>query len=237
MLDNNNFKFHTTLKLVVINLVFFLLATFVLFSEGSISNLTSIELLGAFNSYAVDKGAIWLFVTSNFLQISFLHFLLNITVLYQLGRVIETFYSSKKLLVAYVVGGIVSGLFTYLFFDDSTVSLGASGSIYALFGILFGATFKNQRYGQGLPIDRNQLMPTVFLGIILSFLPFINWAAHLGGFIAGGVMGYFFNTSIGRSSARIDSRQIEITWIISILIIVLSYLFLLLNLVFKLIEL
>jgi membrane associated rhomboid family serine protease len=82
----------------------------------------------------------WGIITSIFAHFTFMHFLFNMIFLFFVGRLFEQFFSSKKLLVIYIFGGIAGGLLEIAAHElfpaiavNASVIVGASGSIMAIF--------------------------------------------------------------------------------------------------------
>jgi len=83
----------------------------------------------------------WGLITSIFSHFEFFHFLMNMLFLYFAGNMFLQFFSNRRLLHVYIIGGIAGGLFEMIAnsihaFHDSSFSLavvGASGSIMAIF--------------------------------------------------------------------------------------------------------
>lgn len=73
-----------------------------------------------------------------------------------------------------------------------SIAIGASGAIFALGGAL--TMMRPQLKVIVFPIPAPLPLWTAVIGgfIILSFLPFVAWQAHLGGLIVGLVAGYIF---------------------------------------------
>lgn len=75
-------------------------------------------------------------VTSIFTHFDFFHFLFNMVFLYFVGNLFRQFFSDRRMLHVYIVGGIVGGICELIinqFLGKGTIVLGASGSIMALF--------------------------------------------------------------------------------------------------------
>jgi len=78
----------------------------------------------------------WGLFTSIFTHFGFLHFLFNMLFLYFAGGLFKQFFSDRRMLHVYILGGIVGGLCELLanqFLGKGAIVLGASGSIMALF--------------------------------------------------------------------------------------------------------
>jgi membrane associated rhomboid family serine protease len=76
------------------------------------------------------------FVTSIFSHFQFLHFLSNMIFLFFAGSIFRQFFSDRRMLHVYIVGGIVGGLLEVIvhqFTEQYPTAIGASGSVMALF--------------------------------------------------------------------------------------------------------
>jgi rhomboid protease GluP len=155
--------------------------------------------------------------------------------LYQIGFLVEQFYNSRKILIVYILGGIVGSIATFVLSrlqGENIASLGASGAIFAMLGLLIGGTFKRQRYGTSLPFTKESFYPTLVFAFLISFLPGINWMAHLGGFVAGVWLGYIFENSLIPFQRTQDVKLEKGLFTVSIGIFVVSYALLVGNLIF-----
>ena len=144
----NRIKYNIIAKLVLINILFFILTMYIL--PNSIVN----QLVGF--SFLNENFKIWQPITSMFMHAGIIHLLLNMIALYSFKHVFK-FYEDWKFLVLYFTSGIVGYIFQSLLSDPSIPMVGASG---AVFGILGAVTI---------------LEPDSKIQII--FLPFINFKA------------------------------------------------------------
>ena len=85
----------------------------------------------------------WGLFTSIFAHFTIWHFLMNMLFLFFAGQAFEQFFNGKRLLHTYVLGGLFGGLFEVLahtlfpaFQGQSTVVVGASGSVMAIFSAI-----------------------------------------------------------------------------------------------------
>lgn len=144
----------------------------------------------------VHEGEWWRLWSSMFVHMNFAHILFNMWGLFALGRLLEKAYGSRRLFIIYMLSGLV-GAFASVYFTDAP-SGGASGAIYGLAGALgvFGMKFRRElppRVSRSLTTG---MMPWIVLGIGIGFLdaiPFDN-AAHIGGFLSGGVIALFMRS-------------------------------------------
>ncbi|MHC0552410.1 rhomboid family intramembrane serine protease [Salinicoccus jeotgali] len=175
-----------TYLLTAINLVVFLLNLILIHIVGSFQ-LT--EQLAVSHS-AVVSGDLYRLLSSSFLHVTVEHFLFNIFALFIAGKFIEVLYGKWRLAIAYVLTGILSSLFSLVFITEGA-SLGASGAVYGLIGILIVHLLIRGK------IDLKLLLQVAILFVVLSFISQImaniNHYAHFGGLLLGGLLGILFN--------------------------------------------
>jgi membrane associated rhomboid family serine protease len=81
------------------------------------------------------------------------------------------------------------------------VSIGASGAVFALFGAVFVL-------GRRLNLDLRAVGILLAVNLVLTFLiPRISWTGHIGGLIAGLVLGAVFAYAVG-SAAQASRRTL-----------------------------
>lgn len=190
---------------------------------------SQVLIFGAFVTSGITQGMFWLFVTSAFLHFSIFHVFLNMVALFDIGRIIEREFSNKILLFIFTFGAILGSIFTYLLSSiqgSNIMSIGASGGIFALIGFLFHKIFIQKEDFAG--INSSAITNSLILALVISFLPQVNWVAHLGGFIFGILVSMFFGRNYTSLSFR--DRFLNIGYALSIIVIILSYSLLLLNL-------
>jgi membrane associated rhomboid family serine protease len=133
----------------------------------------------------------WRLFTSLFLHAGIAHIFFNMWALASFGPLVERLYGSPHYLLLYVLAGILASL-TSTAWHPAANSVGASGAIFGICGALLAAPL---RVGQSFPADILRPVRSsafVFLGWALyaSFRSQgVDYAAHLGGFSAGFVLG------------------------------------------------
>jgi membrane associated rhomboid family serine protease len=82
----------------------------------------------------------WSIITYGFLHAGFLHILINLIALFYIGKLFIEYFTQKQLLTFYILGTVFGGLlflvsYTYfpLFKNQSTILVGASAGISAIF--------------------------------------------------------------------------------------------------------
>jgi len=183
---------------------------------GGIQGMAMLRL-GAKYGPLVYAGEWWRLVTAMFLHAGLLHIGMNLWCLFDLGPEVEGMFGMSKYIVLYLVTGVL-GYVVSLFWSPMGISLGASGAIMGLVGILIGATFHHGQLGKEY---RSMLWRwVIYIAIFGIFFPVDN-AAHFGGLIAGLVLGYLIPEGVP------ETRPAENLWnalaVISVVIIAGSF--------------
>ncbi len=196
----------------------FLIACLFLFflmkASGVDENPTGVLIAyGAKVNSLIDRGEWWRFVTPIFLHggpsIGWIHLLVNMYGLFILGPYVEKLYGSAKFTVFWVLTGIGGtlgsyltvrpdrgdgALETFLFRTADVPSVGASGALFGLVGVLFvfGIKFRRElpegfkrAFGTGM-------LPMIAINLFIGYaIPIIDNAAHLGGLFTGMLIAAF----------------------------------------------
>lgn len=135
----------------------------------------------------IVQGEWWRLVTPVFLHGGLLHIGMNTWVLLDLGPMVENLYGRAKYWVMYLLCGIGGAVGSFLWRPYS-LSIGASGAIFGLIGVLIGRTYQYHRTHPSP--ERSMLVSWAVRMLILGMLPGIDNAAHIGGLITGLALGY-----------------------------------------------
>jgi membrane associated rhomboid family serine protease len=134
----------------------------------------------------IRAGEVWRLLTAMFLHLGLGHLIFNCSALAEFGRAVENLYGRRRLLLVYFTAGIVG--FAASFITMPQPSIGASGGIFGLMGVLITVGF---RYRHRLPVNARRRLTVemaicIGINIALGLLAtFIDNAAHIGGLIAG----------------------------------------------------
>ena len=136
----------------------------------------------------IKSGEWWRLLTSTFLHGGLMHILANMYGLLFVGIFLEPLLGRTKYLTAYLLTGILASIAS-IWWYDATVSVGASGAIFGLYGI-FLALLLTKVY----PPDfaKSFLISTaIFVGfnLLMGLTGGIDNAAHIGGLLSGFVIG------------------------------------------------
>jgi rhomboid protease GluP len=86
------------------------------------------------------EGEWWRLITGSFLHNGFIQFALNMYALIAIGWMIEPQIGKANFLGAYLSAAVVSGMTNLLWLDDATVSTGAAGAIFGVYGVFMAYT-------------------------------------------------------------------------------------------------
>lgn len=169
-----------TSTLLFINILVFIIMSF---SGGSKNTQTLIEF-GAMIHHPEHSGEIWRYISSMFIHIGFDHLLFNSFALFLFSPPLERILGKLKFLIVYIGSGIAGNLLSVLVITSVTVSAGASGAIYGVFGAFVFISLYRKRLIDAQ--SRKTLYIILIIGVIHSlFNPAVNIYAHFGGFIGG----------------------------------------------------
>lgn len=138
---------------------------------------------GALVGIFVADGEIWRLVTSAFLHAGLLHLLFNMYALYLFGPFVERALGTVRFIVAYATVAIAGSVFVYLLAPPAVATIGASGAVFGLFGMAMMLLLKAKQ-------DITTLLVLLAINAFISVAGSnISWQGHLGGFVAGVVLG------------------------------------------------
>jgi len=141
----------------------------------------------------------WRMLTSAFLHswTSIWHILFNLYTLLVFGPMVEMWLGRMRYLALYLVSAFAGSVAVLWLAAPGTLVVGASG---AIFGVL-AAIVVIQR---GLGANPMQLVVVIALNLAIGFfVAGIAWQAHVGGLVAGAVLGLVFMRNRGpRRRAR-----------------------------------
>jgi membrane associated rhomboid family serine protease len=185
-----------TFALLGVNVAMFALMSII--SRGS-DDSYSLIAFGAKTNELLRRGEWFRLVTPIFIHAGLMHLLFNSYALYVVGPQVEKLYGSARFLLIYLlagIGGVAGSYFGQVIMGKSVdaPSVGASGAIFGLFGVLavFGV-----RYRRELPPTIRRalsagVLPVIVINLIIGFsVPFIDNAAHIGGLLTGAVLTLF----------------------------------------------
>lgn len=183
-----------TLTLIGLNVAFFIIANVTGHGPGPGSFVSKMALIpdADFPRQGVEgvaQGSYWQLITSTFLHVQLLHIAMNMIGLWIFGTFLESQLGRWRYLSLYLLTGLAGSVCIYLLTPAFSpghpinYSLGASGSIFGLFGAALLILLKQRR-------DVTQLLVLLALNLAITFtVPAVSWQAHVGGLGAGLLLG------------------------------------------------
>ncbi len=148
-------------------------------------------------------GQWWRLFTSMWLHGGLIHVAANMYGLWGFGRITERIYGRGRYLVIYLATGLASSLASVAWHSDPTVSVGASGAIFGVVGALVWPFYRKRLqlpHAVMSAMLRNIGTVIVINLIIGASIPVIDNAAHVGGLIAGVILGAVFVELVARGA-------------------------------------
>lgn len=177
----NSEKYKPTYILVGLNIVFYI---YTALAGGNFLETADLMVFqwGQVN-WLVYNGWYWQLFTSMFVHATIIHLAGNMLFLFVFGLRGEEMFSLPEYLSIYLLGGLAGNVLSLIMGPDF-VSVGASGAIFALFGAC--VIYDRRRIGQSIT---GALIFAFFL-LMFSSGANVNYLAHIGGLVAGLIMGY-----------------------------------------------
>lgn len=162
---------------------------------------TASVMLGGFWAPLVGDGVglypgqgVAMFLTYGLLHSGPLHLAMNMISLATVGRELVRMIGSARMALTYLLSQIAAGMVFAWMEPDAGPMVGASGAVFGLAGALVGyaAITLRRRHRPMSPLVRAVAL-ILGLNVALTLLmPSIAWQAHLGGGVAGLVLGLIF---------------------------------------------
>jgi len=177
--------------LIIINILTYILTS--LMSNSYIQTSQNVMIIFGQANFMVLKGHLWQLITSIFIHANIIHLFGNMVFLIIFGLGAEVIYGNKNFYIIYFISGIFGSILS-LFMGLNTISVGASG---ALFGI-FGAVTINSGRMNFQSVLLALIYSTYFLMINIG--ENVNVLAHIGGLLVGIILGYKFTFKLNEEN-------------------------------------
>jgi rhomboid protease GluP len=145
---------------------------------------------------------------------------MNMFALVQIGQTIERFIGSWRFLVAYLIA-LISGNILSLVWNDISISAGASGAVFGMFGV-FLALLTTKLIARSM--RRSLLMSMISVigfNLIFGLQAGIDNAGHIGGLIGGMLAGYAMVPALRKHEKSL--RGYVLPGLLGVLIIALAF--------------
>jgi rhomboid protease GluP len=137
----------------------------------------------------VMKGEIWRMLTANYLHFDFRHVLFNMIALLNWGLPVAQNFGFWRFILFYTITGICGSIASFIFHPDA-VCAGASGAVSGILGALIAMRMMGDQ-----TIQKGALIQAAIYNCVIPIvLPSVDWQAHVGGLLAGILLGFFLNS-------------------------------------------
>jgi len=172
-----------------IALVLVLLGVFGLeLATHSVGNDDALLKLGALPDNGELQGQYWRLATYSFLHFNGVHLLVNASLLFWIGGMLERRMGASLTGAIYLCSVLSSALMILLvhsWHPRIGATVGASGGMFGLVGATLLISYRDMGFiGQASRL-RTWLWLVLLIGLAVSFLPEISMAGHVGGLIGG----------------------------------------------------
>lgn len=132
---------------------------------------------------------VWRLFTCTWLHAGVIHVLANMLSLVLVGIRLEQEFGAVKIGLLYVISGVGGSLLSSLFIR-STISVGASGSLFGLLGGMLSELLINWTIYEDKLIALLMLVFIIVINLAMGILPHVDNFAHGGGFFTGFLLGF-----------------------------------------------
>jgi len=180
-------KLTPTTFLVAVNVIVYIY-TSVIGGNFLETNIMVLRDVGQFN-FSVLNGAYWQLLTSIFVHVDIMHIALNMLFLFIFGLRAEELFNTEEYFAVYMLAGLSGSILTLFFMSANTLSAGASGAVFGMYGA--GIIYTRKTFGQSMV----GALLYAFFFLMLSTGSGVNVIAHFGGLAVGLLIGYILAQS------------------------------------------
>ncbi|KAJ9706615.1 hypothetical protein PVL29_001868 [Vitis rotundifolia] len=151
---------------------------------------STLEKLGALEWNEVvhgDQG--WRLVTCIWLHAGVIHLLANMLSLVFIGIRLEQQFGFVRIGIIYLVSGFGGSILSSLFIQHN-ISVGASGALFGLLGAMLSELITNWSIYTNKAAALFTLVVIIAINLAVGILPHVDNFAHIGGFLAGFLLGF-----------------------------------------------
>ena len=145
-------------------------------------------------------GEWWRLLSCCFVHIGIVHLLFNMYALLMVGIHLEPLLGRSRVLGLYIITGVFASVAS-LWWHDNTVSAGASGAIFGLYGVFLALLTTDLLHKE----VRQQLLSSIGIFVVYNLVyglqGGVDNAAHIGGLVSGVVLGFAMYPSLRRPEA------------------------------------
>ncbi|GMI00564.1 hypothetical protein TrVE_jg2453 [Triparma verrucosa] len=168
---------------------------------------TTLDAWGAKNAYKMIVDGEWeRLITPIFLHAGLIHFVSNVVIQMDQCKQYESEWGSLLYGVIYVCSGVCGNLMSSVF-KPGVLGVGASGAIMGVLGARVGEGLVKFYDSDGGIVDLSDTVCSIIIVMALSFVPFVDWPAHLGGAVSGVSLGIVFFSWLSWKGGKYKRRH------------------------------
>ncbi len=174
------------LALIVANVVAFAWQL----TSGSLESVESLVAAGAQEKSTFLAGEVWRLWSATLLHGSIDHLVGNMIALFILGMICEHVFGRAQTVILYVGSALLGSLASVFTLDPGMPAVGASGAVFGLMGASVVVLFRNRHriHMRDNRIGTVLLCWALYILVMGLMTPFVDNAAHVGGFLGGGAI-------------------------------------------------
>ncbi|KAM7254777.1 hypothetical protein ACFE04_020018 [Oxalis oulophora] len=151
---------------------------------------TTLQKMGGLDvTKVVDDHQGWRLLTCNWLHAGVFHILSNMLGLLFIGIRLEQEFGFIRIGLLYVISGFGGSILSALF-NQTNISVGASGALFGLLGGMLSELIANWTIYSNKVATLITLVVIVVINLAVGILPHVDNFAHIGGFLSGFLMGF-----------------------------------------------
>ncbi|CAI0414269.1 unnamed protein product [Linum tenue] len=153
---------------------------------------STLEKMGALEwDRVVHKHQGWRLVTCMWLHAGVIHLLANMLSLVFIGIRLEQQFGFVRVGIIYLLAGLGGSILSALFIQKN-ISVGASGALFGLLGAMLSELLTNWTIYSNKIAALLTLLVIIVINLAVGILPHVDNFAHIGGFLAGFLLGFVF---------------------------------------------
>lgn len=170
---------------------------------------------GSGDLLGIADGEYYRLLTPVLLHGGIFHLFVNMVSLWFLGPFLEQSLGRARFVTLFVVGAMGGSALSFALGDPNVPSVGASGAVFALVGAMIPIY-------QRMRLNLSPILVMIALNAFIGFsYPGIDWRAHLGGLVTGGLLGLAFAYAPrGRRTAVQMGTAVALLALIAVVVIV-----------------
>jgi membrane associated rhomboid family serine protease len=159
---------------------------------------SAVEARYALRPVSVADGQYERLVTSAFMHYGIAHLLLNMWALFVVGQPLEQWLGRLRFAALYGLSALGGSVLVFLFATPFSLTAGASGAVFGLFGAMF-VVAKRLNY------DVRGIAVLIVLNLIITFtFSGISWQGHIGGLVTGAALALAYAYAPRQSRAAVQ---------------------------------